>query len=65
MSPSLVNAFGFLVFPFYPAIFSLFDLAAWVLEKKQKKPKNLKIYSSVLFCSPDEHCSFERKNYYF
>jgi hypothetical protein len=39
MSPSLVNAFGFLVFPFYPAIFSLFDLAAWVLEKNKKNLK--------------------------
>jgi hypothetical protein len=33
----LVDAFGNQVFPFYPAIFSLFDLAAWVQEKSKNK----------------------------
>jgi hypothetical protein len=37
MSPSLDNAFGTLVFPFYPAIFSLFDLVMWLLEKSKNK----------------------------
>jgi len=32
MLPSLFNAFGASGYPFYPAIFCLFGLFAWVLE---------------------------------